>query len=267
MYEEFQQTVWDYYHDNSRDLPWRLPEQDGSFSPYKILISEIMLQQTQAARVIPKYHQFLEQFPDVSTLAEAPLSSVLTAWSGLGYNRRAKFLWEAARMIVVEYGSTFPDSLDQLVKLPGVGKNTAGAICAYAFNQPVVFIETNIRSVYIQHFFEDEREVSDSKLEPLVAATVDIETPREWYWALMDYGVHIKSTIGNTSRNSKHYTKQSTFKGSRREIRGMVIKYLTESHRTKAELMTYISDERLTAVLEDLVTEKLIKRNSDTYSL
>ena len=192
---------------------------------------------------------------------------MLTVWSGLGYNRRAKFLWEAANMVVNEYSGIFPTSIDELIRLPGIGKNTAGAICAYAFNQPVVFIETNIRTVYIHHFFVNEIDVPDSKIMPLVAATVDTEMPREWYWALMDYGVHIKGTIGNASRNSKHYKKQSTFKGSRRQIRGIIIRQLTSNPQTLVELSARITDERLQEVLNDLVQEKLIQKDLEVYSL
>ena len=263
MYREFQDTVWDYYHKHGRDLPWRHAEPDGSFDPYKIMVSEIMLQQTQAVRVIPKYHEFLALFPDISTLAKAPLSAVLTTWSGLGYNRRAKFLWQAAQQV----GGPFPDTIDELVKLPGIGKNTAAAIMAYSFNTPVAFIETNIRSVYIHHFFADRTDVDDKELLELVTATIDNEHPREWFWALMDYGVYIKSTIGNTARNSKHYAKQSTFQGSKRQVRGQVIRLLTAGPMSHKELTTNIADDRLTTVLSDLVKEGLVVEDSEVYRL
>jgi A/G-specific adenine glycosylase len=227
------------------------------------MVSEIMLQQTQAARVIPKYQEFLTLFPTVQSLAAASLADVLKAWSGLGYNRRAKFLWQAAGQIK----NTFPDTLDDLVALPGVGVNTAGAILAYSFNQPVVFIETNIRSVYIHHFFEDRRDVHDTEILPIVKVTLDKEHPREWYWALMDYGVYIKNTVGNTSRNSKHYTKQSTFAGSRRQIRGQIIKLLSERPVSDEEIRNIISDIRLDEVLNDLTKEQLIRLDGYLYSL
>jgi A/G-specific adenine glycosylase len=227
------------------------------------MVSEIMLQQTQAARVIPKYQEFLTLFPTVQSLAAASLADVLKAWSGLGYNRRAKFLWQAVGQIK----NTFPDTLDDLVALPGVGVNTAGAILAYSFNQPVVFIETNIRSVYIHHFFEDRRDVHDTEILPIVKVTLDKEHPREWYWALMDYGVYIKNTVGNTSRNSKHYTKQSTFAGSRRQIRGQIIKLLSERPVSDEEIRNIISDTRLDEVLNDLTKEQLIRLDGYLYSL
>jgi A/G-specific adenine glycosylase len=227
------------------------------------MVSEIMLQQTQAARVIPKYQEFLTLFPTVQSLAAASLADVLKAWSGLGYNRRAKFLWQAAGQIK----NTFPDTLDDLVALPGVGVNTAGAILAYSFNQPVVFIETNIRSVYIHHFFEDRRDVHDTEILPIVKVTLDKEHPREWYWALMDYGVYIKNTVGNTSRNSKHYTKQSTFAGSKRQIRGQIIRLLTERPVSDEEIRNIISDTRLDEVLNDLTKEQLIRLDGHLYRL
>ena len=262
-HEELQEIVWEYYHEHGRDLPWRDAESDGSFDPYKIMVSEIMLQQTQAARVIPKYHEFLALFPTVQALKNVPLSAVLTAWSGLGYNRRAKFLWQAAQQI----DGSFPDTVEELVKLPGIGANTAAAIAAYSFNQPVSFIETNIRTIYIHHFFPDRVDVHDRELLKIVAATVDHEHPREWYWALMDYGVHLKATVGNTSRNSKHYAKQSTFEGSKRQIRGQVIRLLTNGPASKSSIRSEITDDRLSAVLVDLIAEQFIVQESETYRL
>lgn len=265
--EQFQKTVWGYYHAYGRDLPWRNAEADGSFDPYKILVSEIMLQQTQANRVVPKYQQFLKTFPTVQALAKAPLASVLTTWSGLGYNRRAKFLWLAAQRIVSEYNGIFPDSHIELQQLPGVGANTAGAICAYAFNQPVAFIETNIRSVFIYHFFQNKTGITDSQLLPYIKNSLDTKDPREWYWALMDYGVYLKSTVGNTSRDSKHYAKQSTFAGSKRQIRGHIIRELTTGPRNITQLRAVITDSRLSVVLHDLHKEELIRKQGNQYML
>lgn len=267
--EQFQQTVRDYYHDHGRGLPWRDPEPDGSFDPYKIMVSEIMLQQTQAARVIPKYSQFLELFPSVQALAATQLASVLTAWSGLGYNRRAKFLWQAAQAVVADYDGVLPQEQAALTKLPGVGTNTAGAILAYAYNQPVAFVETNIRTVYIHHFFRDQDQIDDKQILALVTQTLpeDVDEVRNWYWALMDYGVFLKATIGNASRDSKHYKKQTTFKGSKRQIRGQIIRLLTEKPRATAELSEVINDERLTVVLQDLSIEQLVTEQNGVYSL
>jgi A/G-specific adenine glycosylase len=263
----FQNTVLQYYRQHGRhDLPWRTPEADGSFDPYKILVSEIMLQQTQVPRVLPKFASFIAQFPSLVTLADAPLADVLKTWSGLGYNRRAKFLWQTAQAVQRLHGGRLPDTREELVALPGIGANTAGAVMAYTFNKPVVFIETNIRTVYIQYFFADADIVHDRDITDMVAATLPGNS-REWYWALMDYGTHVKQAIGNLSRRSAHYTKQSAFVGSRRQVRGQVLRALYAGSRTIAQLRSEISDERLQSVLDDLVHESLIEQDDVRYTL
>lgn len=268
----FLQTVWQYYEENGRhDMLWRQPV-DGVFDPYRIMVSEIMLQQTQVARVIPKYEAFLIRFPDITALATAPLADVLTQWSGLGYNRRAKFLHQAAQVITKDYQGQLPQDLDQLIKLPGIGHNTAGAIRVYAFDQPQAFIETNIRSVYIHHFFPAHETVADRDIMPLVQASLDeldyeAQTPRTWYWALMDYGAFLKQTQGNASRRSKTFVKQSAFKGSRREIRGFVLKALRMQPHTASQLRKQFPDERLAQVLDDLCKEGLIHCTDKQYHL
>jgi len=236
--------------------------------PYSILVSELMLQQTQVDRVRPKYRDFMFAFPKESDLAESDLGTVLRYWQGLGYNRRAKYLWEAAKR-VVELG-TFPTSMEDLQKLPGVGPYTAGAIAAFAYNQPVVMLETNIRAVFLHHYFPEETEVDDEHLLPLVNQTVDRSYPREWYWALMDYGSYLKSVLPNPTRQSKSYSKQSTFKGSKRQVRGEIIRTLALSHAlTKHQLELAITgkQEYLQPALTALVAEGLVSEKSGTYSL
>ncbi len=265
--QAFQNTVWDFYAEHGRRaLPWRQPEADGSFDAYKIMVSEIMLQQTQVQRVIPKFEAFVAEFPTVTALAQAPLGAVLQQWSGLGYNRRAKFLWQAAQQIVTEYDGELPHTSTALVKLPGIGPNTAGAILAYAYNQPVVFIETNIRTVFIHHFFADQEAVADRDILEVVARTLP-DDARQWYWALMDYGSHLKQTVGNLNVLSKHYAKQSTFSGSKRQIRGQIIRLLGGGAHTLQQLRQVISDERLDVVLDDLLTEALIVKTGPRYHL
>lgn len=266
--KSFQTQVWDYYHDHGRhDLPWRIAKPDGSVDPYKIMVSELMLQQTQVARVIPKYYEFLELFPTLQSLASADLGNVLRAWAGLGYNRRAKFLHQAAQTIVGDFGGVFPSTSQDLVKCPGIGINTAAAILAYAFDQPASFVETNIRTVFIHHFFNDKSAIADSAILELVGQTLDYEHPREWYWALMDYGTFLKQSVGNLSRQSKNYAKQSTFAGSRRQIRGHVIRLLGVSRQTEATLSEQIIDDRLVSVLSELLAEDLIKFDGQSYGL
>ena len=266
--KKFQTTVLAYYETHGRhDLPWRIPDKDG-FKAYKILISETMLQQTQVARVVPKYGQFLQLFPNVEALAEASQGAVLTAWSGLGYNRRARYLHRAAQAIANDYNGKLPNNVTDLTKLPGIGVNTAGAVVVYAFNQPVIFIETNIRSVYIEHFFKDSKvPISDKAILELVELTIDKNNPREWYWGLMDYGSHLKQTIGNGAVRSAHYKRQSVFSGSKRQIRGQVIKQLAIAPHSKGQLERLIPDERLEAVLADLINEKLIHKSPNGYTL
>lgn len=263
--EQFNEILWDYYAKNGRNtLPWRVPEPNGMYDPYKIIVSEIMLQQTQVSRVIEKYNEWLEKFPDFQALATARFADVLATWLGLGYNRRAKFLHECARQ-VVEMGEV-PKAQAELVKLKGIGVNTAGAILAYAYNQPVVFIVTNIRTVFLHHFFAEQTEVSDTELTKVITKTIDTENPREWYWALMDYGTYLKQTVGNVSRNSKHYAKQSAFNGSSRQIRGMVLREVANKGSfTEVEIAAAIADERLATVLDNLVAEGLLSKKHGRF--
>lgn len=237
-----------------RDLPWRHDP-----SPYRVLVSELMLQQTQVERVVPKFEAFIQRFPYVEALARAPLADVLAQWQGLGYNRRAKYLHEAAKEIV-RLGA-FPDTLDDLIKLPGVGKNTAGAILAYAFNQSVYYIETNIRTVYLHHFFADKSDVSDTEILAKLYETAPFETvnPREWYSALMDYGTALKKQGLGMNAKSKHYKKQSQFEGSVRQMRGQILRELTKKAQREIDLrITFADDARFQTALDGLVHDGLI---------
>jgi A/G-specific adenine glycosylase len=261
----FRRTVLAYYRTHGRhDLPWRIPEPEGTFDPYKIFVSELMLQQTQVPRVVPKFTEFIEKFPTVDILANAELADVLTVWSGLGYNRRAKFLWQAAQKVAHDHAGNFPKDTQLLMTLPGVGKNTAGAITAYAFNEPVVFIETNIRTVYIYHFLRERQAIADNEILELVVATLDKKRPRQWYWALMDYGTLLKQMNGSLNMLSKQYTKQSA---SRREVRGKIIRLLTASSLTRQQLDQQVNDDRLDDVLSELRKESMIRYSHDIYSL
>ena len=266
--ENFVAGVWAYYRQHGRhDLPWRVPEANGLFDPYKILVSEFMLQQTQVLRVIPKYHAFLRQFPALPSLARARLGHVLVAWQGLGYNRRAKYLWQAAGIIRDRSNGLVPNDQAALEHLPGIGANTAGAIRAYAFNEPAIFIETNIRTAYIHHFFRRETDVPDGAIRALLEATLDRANPRQFYWALMDYGAHVKQTAGNAARASTTYAKQSRFHGSLRQIRGQVLRTLAEGPADVQALTTTLDDPRAARVLADLTAEGLIREDHGRYRL
>lgn len=263
----FVETVWRQYREQGRhDLPWR-----KTTNPYRILVSEIMLQQTQVDRVLPKYREFLRQFPTVRALAAASLSDVLRAWQGLGYNRRAKYLQEAARVVVEERKGKFPHDEPGWRSLPGVGPYTAAAVLAFAYNHPVVLIETNVRQVFLHHFFPRATAVPDAAILKLVAKTLPPLQAREWYSALMDYGAYLKSQHGNKNTQSKHYTKQSKFSGSDRQIRGAIIKTLTstESLTEKAlqnKLFEYDAG-RVATQLARLLAEGLVANTPKGYQL
>lgn len=231
-------------------MPWR-----DNPEPYWVLVSELMLQQTQVNRVLPKFQAFTQHFPTIEVLAAAPLSEVLRAWSGLGYNRRAKYLHQTAQVIVDQYNGRLPSNGEQLITLPGIGKNTAGALLAYAYNQPVIFIETNIRTVYFHHFLNDKTNIDDRDLLKLIEQTFDHEHPREWYWAVMDYGTFLKQTLGNNIDRSRHYTKQSKFEGSQRQLRGKILRLLLERPYNSHELMRVLADTRSKLVLNELQKE------------
>lgn len=221
---EFQETVYAHARRLFRPLPWR-----ETTDPYRILVSEVMLQQTQVPRVLAKYQEFLARFPTVEALADAPVSSVVEAWLGLGYNRRALALHRAAQVIVRSHGGLVPRDVATLRTLPGIGHATACAIAAFAFNQPVVFLETNIRSVFLHHFFPDTQGIGDGALMSLVDATLDAGNPREWFWALMDYGNHLKATGPNPARRSARHRRQTPFEGSHRQLRGRILRQLASS--------------------------------------
>jgi A/G-specific adenine glycosylase len=201
-----------------------------------------MLQQTQVDRVIPKYKAFLKAFPSLEALAAASNKDILALWSGLGYNRRALFLKRAAEYAIREYQGRLPRTVLGLQNLPGVGPYTAAAVATFAFNTPNVMIETNIRAVFLYEFFSGQKNVSDAKILPLIETSLKRENPREWYWALMDYGSHLKRTVPNPSQKSAHHTVQSKFKGSIREARGLIIRLCTNGPVTEKDLLRSYTD-------------------------
>ena len=255
--QQFVDTVWDYYDKHGRAaLPWRVKQ-----DPYRVLVSELMLQQTQVARVVPKYEAFIKVYPTVRKLAQASLGDVLRLWNGLGYNRRAKFLLQCAQEIVENHKGAFPQEYAELLKLPGIGPYTAGAICAFAYNQPVALIETNVRQVYIHHFFKNKEAVTDAEILEKVKKTLPVGQARAWYAAIMDYGTYLKAEYGNNVGQSKSYTKQSKFKGSNREVRGAIVRLLTDTALTKRQMLAKVDrkDAQLvTEQLDGLVAEGLV---------
>ncbi|GFO60126.1 endonuclease III [Geomonas silvestris] len=254
----FREVVLDFYAAQGRTLPWR-----ETRDPYAILVSEIMLQQTQVDRVREKYREFLGEFPTLEALAAAELSRVLTVWQGLGYNRRAVALKNCAQAAVEQLGGKLPADIARLESLPGIGPYTARAVAAFAFDIPSAFIETNIRSVFILHFFPGAESVHDRELLPLVEAALVRERPREWYYALMDYGAMLKKTRVNPSRQSAHHVRQSPFRGSNRERRSLILRSILASPGiTQKDLVRALpeQEESLAGNLERLEREGFIRR-------
>jgi A/G-specific adenine glycosylase len=253
----FRSIIFGYYRKHRRDFPWR-----RTGDPYHILVSEIMLQQTQVGRVSEKFVEFIRTFPAIRDLARAPLTKVLSVWQGMGYNRRARFLHELAKRVEAEHDGSVPDDPDLLERLPGIGKATAASICAFAFNRPTLFIETNIRAVYIHFFFHDATNVSDRDILPLAEAALDRKRPHDWYSALMDYGAMLKKRHPNPSRKSAHHQRQAPFEGSRRQVRGRVLRALLadpgmSQHRLASVLG--VTGKELGPVIDELEQEGLIR--------
>lgn len=262
----FVDTIWTHYKKFGRDLPWR-----KDTTPYRIVVSEIMLQQTQASRVARKFDSFLLRFPDWQSLANAPTIDVLKEWQGLGYNRRGLNLQRLAQAVQ----GNLPQTHAELLDLPGIGPNTAGSIMAFAWNLPHPFIETNIRAVFIHFFFKNTRgKVDDKKLMPLITEALadkrNQKNPREWYYALMDYGSMLKQTEVNPSRKSKHHVKQSKFKGSNRELRSHILKLVLKGAVTEEEIVKAFPDKKVEAVLKnikDLEKEGFIELKGESYRI
>ena len=261
----FRDRVYSYYRDHARSFPWR-----ETTDPYRIMVSEIMLQQTQAERVAQKYGGFIARFPDFQALAGAELHSVLEAWQGLGYNRRAIALKETAKEVMKEHGGVLPGDVEGLVSLPGIGRYTAGAVLAFAHNLPVAFIETNIRRVFIHSFFSESERVRDSEILPLVEQTLDRENPRDWYYALMDYGAMLKTKLPNPNRKSAHYARQAPFEGSTRQVRGLILKLLVScGPLSETELIERLDRDpsRVRSILLELEREGFVRSGTGTVSI
>jgi A/G-specific adenine glycosylase len=254
----FCQTIKLFYQKNRREFVWR-----QTTDPYKILVSEVMLQQTQTTRVVEKYELFLQAFPTVDALAQAPFQEVLLLWKGLGYNRRALSLQRCAQTIVAEHQGVFPSNYNDLIELPGIGPYTASAVCTFAFNRPLVFIETNIRAVFIHEFFQGREKIHDREIMPLIEQTVDKKNPREWYYALMDYGAQLKKRVKNPSRKSAHHAQQSKFEGSSRQVRGLILQALLDAGGLlTVETLSVLIDRpenMIKKALLELIREELVK--------
>jgi len=281
--EEFRKTVLSHYRQRGRKFPWRFAE------PWGVMVSEFMLQQTQTERVIPYWENWMKVWPRPKDLADASMEAALRAWSGLGYNRRCRYLKESAAIIANENGGKVPETPQALLLLPGAGPYISSAIACFAYNVPAIFIETNIRSAVIHCFFPDRNDVRDSEIIPILEAALDRGEPqpspqpsvrehrkgsplepRAWYYALMDYGAFLKSTTANPGRRSAHYTRQSPFNGSFRQARGKVIKALVSIGQCNAEelkLASGLEEEKLYEVLEKLKEEAFVAEDGGEYRI
>ncbi|MDR1588007.1 MAG: A/G-specific adenine glycosylase [Treponema sp.] len=263
--EEFRNLIRSNYEKEGRKFPWR-----DRADPWGILVSEFMLQQTQTERVLPYWTRWMKIWPRPQDLAKASLEEALREWSGLGYNRRCVFLKNCAAEIAGKHKGLVPETCGELDALPGIGPYTAGAIACFAYNQPVVFIETNIRAAVIHFFFPDRDAVRDCEIMSVLEKVLDRKNPRQWYYALMDYGAALKKVTVNPNRRSAHYAKQSRFEGSFRQLRGRVVKTLALDGPGKAEqigLRTGIGPEELYRVLEVLEKESVVAEKGGVYKI
>ena len=266
-----------------RDLPWRNID-----DAYGVLVSEVMLQQTQVGRVLRYWERWMGLFPTIDALAAADTPLVLEMWQGLGYNRRALALKRACEVCAAEHAGHLPETADELVKLPGIGPATSAGIMAFAHNHPAVYLETNVRSVFLYELFPERKGVSDKELVPYIADTCPTGGPtseasagkwgpRAWYYALLDYGAYLKSQVANPSRRSAHHTRQSKFEGSHREKRSFVLKQVLArpdgiaTNEVIAALNAYERDagrdaldaESCEALVVELATEGFFQRRGE----
>ena len=265
---DFQRMILEWGHDNRRDMPWR-----DTRDPYKILVSEVMLQQTQVSRVLSIYEKFLREFPTLEALASSSQATLLRTWQGLGYWNRALRLRDAARMVVNEFGGLFPQDPATLKTLPGVGPYTAGAVACFAFGSAEPFLDTNIRRVYLFFFFPDEDDVPDSRIMEIARQAVWNDDPREWAYALFDYGA-TELRDKQINRRSRHYSQQSAFEGSFRSFRTLALHHVLAQENTslsRAELEVFLANRLATGdhsytpqeVMDALISDGLLKTSPE----
>ena len=272
--EEFCAWVSNEGAQRYRSLPWR-----GINDAYGVLVSEVMLQQTQVRRVLGRWERWMGMFPTPDALAAAAPADVLAEWQGLGYNRRALALKRAAEECSAHFGGQLPEGVQALQALPGIGPATAAGVTAFARNMPAVYIETNVRTVFIHALFPNAESVSDRQLEPLVAACCPpAGQVRAWYYALLDVGAHLKTQVANPSRRSAHYAKQSAFEGSRRQKRAELVRIVLAcpgiaraeaaarlSAEEQAAGRSAVDPELFASIVADLVREGFFREEDGRF--
>lgn len=271
--EEFSATVWERGRELYRDLPWR-----DTHDPYAILLSEVMLQQAQVSRVMGRWEQWLETFPTIADLASAPLPPVLELWQGMGYNRRALNLKRCAEEVVAMHDGVVPSDKKALLALPGIGPSTSAGVRIFAFRQPDMYLETNVRAVFIHELFPGRESVADKELVSLVEATCPQDARvRAWYYALLDYGAYLKKTMPNPTRRSRHYTRQSKFEGSHRQKRAYLLRRVIDDALSTEDLARDLAQserasgrqepsvEEVRAILDELEREGFVMRRGDAW--
>jgi len=263
---EFRSRILAFYELHGRRFIWR-----ETTDPYRILLSEVMLQQTQTSRVLPKYELFLTLWPTFADLAAGSLDALLYHWKGLGYNRRALNLRKSAKM-TESWGWTIPDDPALIATLPGVGKATAAALLAFCYQKKSIYLETNIRRVLLTCFFPHQEAVKDRQLEELLGLLAEgVTDMKSWYYALMDYGVLLKQLLPNANVRSAHYTKQSAFENSNRQIRGQLIHLLSDTGAKEKDhiiaLLSSFDEERIHACLQQLQNEGFVQEQEGVYRI
>ena len=265
-----------HYQVSARDLPWR-----RTHDPYAVLVSEVMLQQTQVSRVAPAFERFMRRFPTLSALAAAPLAAVLREWSGLGYNRRARDLQRIARLCP----NGLPDTVAELDALPGIGAYTAGAVACFAFGQRVAFADVNIKRVLGRVFLG--RPATDKEGVDLDARAVPDRNADLWHHALMDLGATICAAKAPTCElcplqtdclfarspavggRTARVARPAAYTSSDRRVRGAIVRSLVQAETglTLHALEKQLADARVPRLIEALVADGLIERSGRRYRL
>ncbi len=280
---QLRSTVLEWYRPRRHAYAWRR----GRQSAYRTLVSEVMLQQTQAARVEPIFEAFVGRYPDVGALAGASRADVLRSWAGLGYNRRGVALHDAARAIARDHAGRVPRAQDALRRLPGVGPYTAAAVASIGYGEPTAAVDTNVRRICARviHGAEPD-EISGERLARDAQDLLDPSAPGDWNQALMDLGrVFCRPAPrcdacplaprcrfradGRTGRPSGR--RQSPFEGSARQVRGAVVEVLRSLRSASAEALAERTGHRpraIAAATESLVDDRILERTrSGRYRL